>query len=273
MLSYVKSNCERIYNIAYNYKDKLYSQVLIDRIKNTLYKGTVNINLVKNGYGILYYQNGDVFEGNWNNNEFTGYGRYTNSKGIVIEGLFEAFKLNTYGEMWMDDNFYYIGAFIDGVRQGKGKEYSKVSDYEGDFYQNKKHGVGKIQYKNVAESYIGEFNKDEITGRGTYTWANKDQFNGDFINGKMHGKGEYLWPEGGRYVGEYKNNIKEGKGIFYWTNGRVYEGEFANGKPHGKGIIKQFGKEYIVTFENGNLKDKLKIESSTGMTDRSKIMT
>ena len=268
MLPYVKSNCDRIYNNAYNYNDKLYPQILIDKIKNTLYKGTVNINLVKNGYGILYYHNGDVYEGNWNNNEFTGYGRYTDSNGLVIEGLFEAFKINTYGEMWMNDNFYYIGAFNDGSRQGKGKESTKVSDYEGDFYQNKKHGVGKIEYKNVAESYFGEFNKDEITGRGTYTWANKDQFSGDFINGKMHGKGEYLWPEGGRYVGEYKNNIKEGKGIFYWTNGRVYEGDFSNGKPHGEGIIKQFGKEYKVTFENGNLKDKLKIESSSGVTDR-----
>jgi hypothetical protein len=271
MLSYVKSNCDRIYDVAYNYSDKVYPQILIDKIKNTLYKGNVNIDLVKTGYGILYYQNGDVYEGNWNNNEFTGYGRHTDSKGNIIEGLFEAFKINTFGEMWTSDNCYYIGAFNNNIKQGTGKESSKISEYEGDFYQNKKHGVGKIVYKNVVESYEGEFNKDEITGRGTYTWANKDQFSGDFVNGKMHGKGEYLWPEGGRYVGEYKNNIKEGKGIFYWTNGRVYEGEFERGKPHGKGIIKQFGKEYIVTFENGNLKEKHKIESNTEMIDKQSI--
>lgn len=130
-----------------------------------------------------------------------------------------------------------------------GKDY----DYHGDFFEDKKHGNGKMYYPNSNETYEGNFKNNTLTGKGKYTWGNGDSYSGDFLNGKMHGVGEYLWKEGGKYIGEYTDNIKVGRGVFYWTNGRIYEGEFSNGKPHGTGIISQDKKRYETVFNDGKL--------------------
>ncbi len=261
MNSIQKAYCEEIFNKIDDCSvQKTYKQVLYDKIKISLYEGYTSLDLIKNGYGVYYLQSGEIYEGNWINNEFVGYGRFFDSKGNVFEGLFDNFKLNTFGSV-KGNGVEFYGQFVDNLKQGKGKEITSVHEYEGDFYMDEKHGTGKIYYKESKETYEGEFFHNNITGRGTYKWANNDKYSGDFLDGKMHGKDEYLWPEGGRYVGDYIDNIKEGKGVFYWTNGRIYEGQFGKGKPHGKGIIKQYEKSYNVVFENGVLKEKNKIEN------------
>ena len=141
--------------------------------------------------------------------------------------------MNSYGEKYSLNQVHYKGRFNNqNQKDGYGEEISKAYNYNGNFYQDKKNGEGKIIYKNSNEIYEGNFINNALTGKGVYTWGNGDYYTGDFINGKMHGNGEYIWPEGGKYAGEYINNIKEGKGIFHWTNGRIYEGNFSKGKPH-----------------------------------------
>ena len=136
---------------------------------------------------------------------------------------------------------------------------------------DKKNKKGKLVYKNIKDSYEGEFLNNNITGKGEYKWENGDVFVGDFINGKMHGRGHYKWPDGGEYEGEYINNIKAGMGKFKWSNGKIYEGTFEDGKfiiiflylfyyilgrPHGKGKLTNDVNQFNVEFIEGKMKKK-----------------
>jgi radial spoke head protein 1 len=52
----------------------------------------------------------------------------------------------------------YDGDFVEGVRQGKGKYTYGAGEapdrYEGQFFANEKHGIGKMFYSNKGE-YFG----------------------------------------------------------------------------------------------------------------------
>lgn len=43
---------------------------------------------------------------------------------------------------------------MDGIRNGKGKyQYANGDKYDGDFKNNKKHGIGRLIYKEKGEYY------------------------------------------------------------------------------------------------------------------------
>lgn len=54
--------------------------------RSSVYKGEVNSNNEKDGYGVLYLRSKEKYEGNWIKNEFTGWGRYTDRSGSIYEG-------------------------------------------------------------------------------------------------------------------------------------------------------------------------------------------
>ena len=47
-----------------------------------------------------------------------------------------------------------------------------------------------------GDTYLGEFNNNKISGKGTYTWADKSQFVGGFVDGMIHGNGEISYSFG-----------------------------------------------------------------------------
>ena len=231
-------------NTNYN-KYHIKTKCLITEYKGErcLYKGVLNINNNNfDGYGVLYIKSSlKYYEGNFINNDFTGWGRHINSKGICYEGFFIKNVLNGKGEIiQIDENGnknIYKGDIINFKKEGKGIEKNVDFKYEGDFLNDIKNGKGKIIYYNTGDFYEGEFKNGEINGYGFYTWKNKHTYEGSFLNGKMHGKGIYKWPDGNTYEGEYKNNIKEGEGEFIWKDGRKFKGNFKNGRPNGQGFL------------------------------------
>lgn len=245
--------------IKSKHKMLFHKQLLYSADLRNMYTGSVTIEDKKHGLGKLFMNSGDIYEGTWIDDRFIGCGRLLRSDGSIMQGFFSDFLLKLKGEYRNLDGLYYKGEFKFNIRQGSGTEVTATYKYIGSFYDNKKHGNGKIEYIDTKEIYEGDFLENNITGKGIYIWGNGDKFSGDFYNGKMHGYGEYEWKDGNKYIGDYKHNIKEGRGKFYWTNGRIYEGEFQEGKPHGKGEIFQNDKRYYVEFEDGKLKSKSKI--------------
>ena len=243
----------------YNYGKIFYTKLLIyhDTI-SSFYSGEVNINNEKHGYGILLKSDGSKFEGSWRLNNFTGWGRFIDYDGTLIESYFFNGKANGKGMKKNINNCIYIGDFINNLKDGYGKEETNEYLYEGEFKNDKKNGNGKLIYKLLNDIYEGEFKDNFITGVGFYTWKNKDTYKGSFINGKMHGKGFYKWPDGGEYYGDYYNNIKEGNGRFKWANGKIFEGQFKNGKPNGFGKLIIGKNEFKVEFKDGRLVTNIK---------------
>lgn len=52
------------------------------------YTGQVNINYQKHGFGKMTYKDGTQFEGFWQLDKFTGWGRYIDQEGTLFEGMF-----------------------------------------------------------------------------------------------------------------------------------------------------------------------------------------
>ena len=72
----------------------------------------------------------------------------------------------------------------------------------------KRHGKGKVYYKNGDIKY-----------------------DGDFVNDKCEGNGKYIYEGGKYYIGQLLNGKRHGKGKVYYKNGDIkYDGDFVNDK-------------------------------------------
>ena len=135
----------------------------------------------------------------------------------------------------IDINNYKLKAkrYIEGERNGKGKEYSLDSNillFEWEYLNTKRNGKGK------------EYNDD-----------GQLIFEGNYIKGKRNGEGcEYYFNGNLKFEGEYLNGERNGKGKEYFINGNIYFiGEYLKEKKwNGKGYNKYGG--YAFEINNGN---------------------
>jgi hypothetical protein len=73
-----------IFNVNYGLIMK--TEILISN--EEYYSGHVNVSGRKHGFGILYKKDGSKFEGFWQENEFTGWGRHIDVDGTLNEGIY-----------------------------------------------------------------------------------------------------------------------------------------------------------------------------------------
>ncbi|XP_023421032.1 MORN repeat-containing protein 1 isoform X3 [Cavia porcellus] len=115
--------------------------------------------------------------------------------------------------------------------------------YEGEWKGGKKHGHGKLVFKD-GSYYEGEFMDGEITGQGFRYWAwSGNTYSGQFVLGEPQGYGVMTYRAGGRYEGELCHGLREGQGVLVDPNGQVYQGSFHDNMRHGWGQM---------LFENGD---------------------
>ena len=69
-----------------------------------------------------------------------------------------------------------------------------------------------------GDKYDGDWNDEEMNGKGVYYYANGDKYDGEFNHNKKNGKGVFYYANGGKYDGEWKDNKKSGKGVYYYIN-------------------------------------------------------
>lgn len=84
--SYPKFNRDLIIYIKDNNKLKVNTLLLVKN--NSVYRGEVSVDCKRNGIGKLLYNDGRKYEGLWNDDELTGYGRYIDTEGTMYEGIF-----------------------------------------------------------------------------------------------------------------------------------------------------------------------------------------
>ena len=189
-----------------------------------------------------------------------GFIKEFNFKGLLI---YEGDYLNGKGKEY--DYIYkkvvYVGEYLDGKRNGKGKEYYLKGNlkFEGEFKNGLKwSGNGYDENNNIiytlknGKGYI----KNEL--------SEKYDFEGEYLIEKRYKKGkEYNFKGGLKYEGEYFNGQKNGKGKEYYFNGKLkFEGEYLyNTKRKGKTYYLdgklEFEGEYLFDKKwNGKIYDK-----------------
>ena len=184
---------------------KVYNKDDINQIQ--IYQGDLNYEGQRHGIGKCTTPN-YVLIGQWKNDKFSGWGRESRNNGDVFEGRYENGLLNGKGIYLNDKNFKYVGEFKNTKRWGKGDLTTDKIHYEGDFYNNKIHGNGRIKFLREGIEYIGTFKFDKIDGYGTFNWKNGDIYEGQVRSGKMHGYGKYKYKNGQVYEGVFSNGDK-----------------------------------------------------------------
>ena len=81
-----------------------------------------------------------------------------------------------------------------------------------------------------GNKYVGEFEKGQFHGQGTFTFASGNKYVGDWKDGKRHGQGTFTFANGNKYVGDFRNGEFYGQGIYTHADGRVQRGLWENGK-------------------------------------------
>ena len=171
-------------------------------------------------------------------------------------------------------NLLFDGEYLNGKRNGKGKEYDFGElIYEGEYLNDKRNGKGKEYNKSKTFIFEGEFYNDlKWTGtaynNGGILYKLKNGkcnsivelindgslfFKGQYVDGKRYGKGIEYYNKYYNFVGEYLNGKRHGIGKEYQYGKLIYEGEFLNDERNGK------GKEYFdseLKYEGGFLNGK-----------------
>ncbi|KYO31431.1 MORN repeat-containing protein 1 isoform X1 [Alligator mississippiensis] len=141
------------------------------------------------------------------------------------------------------------GSYSGGLRARRRDGYglyvypNTFFQYEGEWRQGKKHGHGKLLFKD-GSYYEGEFVDGEILGNGLRYWASSgNTYSGQFMLGELHGHGVMQYRDGGKYEGEFSCGMREGYGLLVDSDGQIYQGSFHKNKKHGGGKM---------TFKNGD---------------------
>ena len=188
------------------------------------------------GHGVYVYAESHTrFEGEFRNGRRHGRGTLTQSygtrvtglwdKGVLLEEHVEAENPNGYryvggwhnmrpqgrGEVTYDDGSHYIGAFVDGEREGQGTMSSRDRTTTGMWRRNVSDGA------------------TDVAGPGVY------HFHGTEVDGKAQGEGELHDTDGSFYRGGFVRGEFQGQGTMTYANGARYTGGWCAASGRGRG--------------------------------------
>ncbi|KAJ2998764.1 hypothetical protein HDV02_004111 [Globomyces sp. JEL0801] len=150
---------------------------------------------IMQGWGKMTHPNGDVYIGEFENNQFQGQGMMVYgddnirmyegewSHGLydgvgklfwgnsVFEGSFLAGNRHGKGVMMTSEGHSYSGTWENEVMKGPGEiKYANGDQYLGQVFHTKRHGHGKMIYKDFTIPYEGDWINDKP--RGIIKWRN-----------------------------------------------------------------------------------------------------
>jgi len=219
------------------------------------YIGCLDVENRPQGYGIVIYNDGAKYEGNWSKGKQNGFGKYTYSEGG-----------------------YYEGDWVNDKQDGFGKYVDADGDiYEGYFKNNMKNGEGKYSYKIGNQSVFEKglfkngnfFSGEKKSNLGNGTIINSEFKNGDRIK-LVQISPEFRIESSGSFFsnGILKTGIQKS---IYQNGNLIIEKEFENGDEvigSEKSNIKNY---YIPNDIDGDLQSII-IDLETEPNDNSKYV-
>jgi hypothetical protein len=137
------------------------------------------------------------------------------------------------------EDVIYEGHWVSGDWSGFGclTEIRSGDVYQGGFFDNMKHGLGVMKYKD-GRVYDGTFQFDKLAGKGHMTNTREGTKFWGYWNpeGIPHGRGKLEYGDGRIYDGELDSGILQGHGRMTWPSGKWFLGEWSEGVPNGLGI-------------------------------------
>ena len=110
-----------------------------------------------------------------------GIGTYKWNDGAVYEGEFDNDQINGSGALTIPEKGTYNGTFVNGKRSGQGiYTFTNGDKYEGNWENDKMSGQGTYTFAD-GDTYVGEFKDNKFNGQGTYT-KGSNKYTGTWTN-------------------------------------------------------------------------------------------
>mmetsp|Transcript_3291 Transcript_3291/g.5126 ORF Transcript_3291/g.5126 Transcript_3291/m.5126 type:complete len:745 (+) Transcript_3291:67-2301(+) len=176
------------------------------------YEGQLDRSGQRSRNGSLYYKPEGyhetaklLYRGGWKDNQYHGHGTlyWVGSSNLKYFGRFKNGQFHGSGSLFdQDGEKIYTGFFREGLKDGRGEEYSKGKlIYKGEFSAGARHGFG-VAFLSEGHRFMGRFDKGVMAGVGVYFHPNGNRFEGTFFNNKPDGHGTFyeIDPETGDEV-------------------------------------------------------------------------
>ncbi|CAD8077452.1 unnamed protein product [Paramecium primaurelia] len=165
----------------------------------------------KIGTGIqIWPEQGNILDGNWENDELEGQCRMVYSNKDIFECLFKQGRANGFG-VFQSQKKIVKGIWIDNNLSGEGQEFRKDGQrYYGQFQDGQKNGQGIIYFKDGCK-YEGELRKNREDGMGTMIWSDCSYYDGEFRLGVIKGRGVYSSGNGYSLMGYFQEEVQKDK--------------------------------------------------------------
>lgn len=149
-----------------------------NEVNGDIYKGQFK-NDEMHGFGIMSYANGDTYKGKWVNGQRHGEGTMTyanNSKYLEYKGSWKNGVFEGQGVINFKGGNVYTGKLKNGVAEGEGKlQHPDGTSLEGNFKDNLMHGKGKKVFCLEKQQCIidGDWHYGSCIDEATITLPNK----------------------------------------------------------------------------------------------------
>ena len=131
----------------------------IEKKKDYTYMGQFSDDL-KHGKGKNIFNDGEIYEGDFNKGKMTGTGTYQFKDKSQYTGEFLDGKMHGKGIITYPNGTKFDGNFVDNSREGYGEYYKANGQiFKGNYKKGKKHGKGIIINPNGAQKEV-EYNED-----------------------------------------------------------------------------------------------------------------
>eukprot|EP01017_Pseudomicrothorax_dubius_P039090 TRINITY_DN5951_c0_g1_i18.p1 TRINITY_DN5951_c0_g1~~TRINITY_DN5951_c0_g1_i18.p1 ORF type:complete len:759 (+),score=184.55 TRINITY_DN5951_c0_g1_i18:65-2341(+) len=243
------------------------------------------------GRGVFFWNQGDIYFGEWNHSKMNGVGEYHFADGGFIMGHFRDGIPHGLCRMLLSNHNVFYGYFNSGRISNKGLLYChttkswKYNDFQAGEVQTLRTGEGNplnIDMRPYIDNdellSLLKAEKDELETRGKFTgvlfegmkegfgsfmYENGDRFKGVWSQDKPNGVGLKLLGSGTIECGYFKDGLLNGVGRIRYNNGDSYYGSVSMGLFHGTGVyFSAVARRWnYAIYENGRLR-KIIIEDT-----------
>jgi hypothetical protein len=213
-------------DLEFKNKQKIWNGTQRDNMKTSI--GEYNLKFQKNGYFMIFYNNGNIWKGSFENDLENGEFTCELKNGNIINGK-----------------------FVNGKREGDWNIIKKNGDILYYSYNNNnKNPIITIKYKN-GNTFEGVYKNDKKNGLGIMRYKNGNIFIGNYENGNRFGNGYIKFKDGDIMYCLYKNNKLDGECVLYYKNGNIFNAKYNNDEINNPcELIYQNGNKFIGNFNN-----------------------
>ena len=144
--------------------------------------------------GPFKYKSGHTYQGQYKNGLKHGFGKQIFSDDSIYEGYWEEDKYSLWGRLIYVNGDSYEGEFKDNCAEGYGKYVSDDGNtYEGGWKKDLQFGSGKEVWED-GSFFEGEYLDSLKNGKGYFYWADGSSYKGTFVKNDISGKGKEKKP-------------------------------------------------------------------------------